>query len=157
VFSLFLCVYLAVLYTLISRLKRYFPKFYLKERGKLIMTNGVIIMSILSRISMNLFLYLFQEEINESYGSGTWLYPVYQILSSFLSSLFPLAAIIASLIYAINHKKRMVHISERTTLVKQNRNRDSMQSLIEYEEGSEFEDDGASMADFSLPNGNEMI
>ena len=77
VFSIFLIVYVFVLYILTSRLKRYFPKFYLKERPKILTSNGVIIISIVTRISVNIFIYLFQEEMDISYGSGTWFYPIF--------------------------------------------------------------------------------
>jgi hypothetical protein len=54
-FSVFLVVYILVLYKLTSRLRRYFPKFYLKEKRKIFTSNGVIIVSIIARISTNIF------------------------------------------------------------------------------------------------------
>lgn len=146
------------MFTLTSRLKRYFPKFYLKEKPKIRLTTGIILLSIISRISMNVFLYLFQASIDESYSIGSWLYPGYQLLSSFMSSLFPIAAIIGSLLYAITHKKRMVSVAERTTQVKRKGARDSMQSLLEHEEGSgEFEDDSSSnLGDVALLNNADL-
>ncbi len=45
--------------------------------------------------------------MNESYSNGSLLYPMYQLCSSLLSSLLPLAAIIISLMYAMNQKKRL--------------------------------------------------
>lgn len=112
-FSVFLVVYIIVLYLLTTRLKRYFPKFYLKERNKIFTSNGVIILSIVSRISMNIFVFFNQHELDLSYNEGTWFFPLYQLFSCFFSSLFPLAAIIVSLMYAINHKTRMVNFSQR--------------------------------------------
>ena len=111
IFSIFLIAYIIVMTILLTRLQKYFPKFYLKERGKIYTTCGIIILSIVSRVSSNVFLFLFQDSVNESYAQGTWLYPGYQLFSCLFASLFPLAAIIISLLYAVNHKKRMVNIA----------------------------------------------
>jgi hypothetical protein len=136
-FSTFLLVYLSVLIILRGRLKKYFPRFYAKESQKILLSNGIIIVSIISRICANIFTFLFQEEINDSYGKGTWFYPLYQLFSSFFASLFPLAAIIVSLMYAVNQKKRIVTVSERISPKQKRKNNissDSIQSYLEYEE-----------------------
>lgn len=114
-FSLFLVFYIGVLYLLTSRLHKYFPKFYLKERDKIFLTNGVIILSLIARIIMNIFIFFFMQAINESSAEGTWLFPAYQLCSSILSSLLPIGAIIVSTMYAINHKKRMFNVAAKNS------------------------------------------
>lgn len=57
--------------------------------------------------------------------------------SSFLASLFPLAAIIVSLMYAVNQKKRIVSVANQISPKqrrKDNISSDSIQSFMEYEE-----------------------
>jgi hypothetical protein len=54
-FAAFLVVYLTVLYKLMNRLQAYFPKFFLRERNKIVVANGTIIVSIISRITVNLW------------------------------------------------------------------------------------------------------
>ena len=54
-FASFFIVYVTVLFILIKSLKRYFPKFYLKEKNKILIANGSIIISIISRITVNLW------------------------------------------------------------------------------------------------------
>lgn len=76
-FTLFLVIYIIILYMLTTRLKRYFPKFYLKESTKIYTSNGIIIFSIVSRISVNVYSTIYQSEMDISYGAGTWFYPLY--------------------------------------------------------------------------------
>ena len=52
-FAIFLVVYTSVLFFLSSRLKKYFPKFYEKERLKIFLATGIIILAIVSRITVN--------------------------------------------------------------------------------------------------------
>ena len=77
IFSSFLIVYVGTLLWLTLRLKLYFPNFYQKEKVKIFVTNGCIIIAIIARISNNFFLALFKNEIDISYDEGTWFYPMY--------------------------------------------------------------------------------
>ena len=54
-FGLFLVVYTTILFVLSRRLKKYFPKFYEKERLKIFVANGIIILAIITRVSVNLW------------------------------------------------------------------------------------------------------
>jgi hypothetical protein len=49
----FLVIYLAVLYMLMTRIKRYFPQFYLKEKKQIAIASFSIVFSILARIFIN--------------------------------------------------------------------------------------------------------
>jgi hypothetical protein len=76
-FSLFLVVYLAVFFILTRRLKQYFPKFYEKERMKIFVANGCIILAIIMRILLNIWYLNNMQEVNDSYNNNTWLFPMY--------------------------------------------------------------------------------
>ena len=52
IFLLFLIAYLIILSLLTTRLKKQYPKFYEKERKSIVITNSIIIASILLRISL---------------------------------------------------------------------------------------------------------
>ena len=68
-FALFLVAYVAVFYLLTSRLKRFYPSFFAKERSKLYLAASSIIVSIAARI---LFVILYdidslEQAFDESY------------------------------------------------------------------------------------------
>jgi uncharacterized membrane protein YqhA len=100
-FSAFLLVYCLALGVLTSRLSRHFPNFYSKQRGKILLSNGCIILSLLARITVNIFLAVSQTSIDDSYNKATWFFPLYQLFSCLFASLFPIAAIITSLMYTV--------------------------------------------------------
>jgi hypothetical protein len=54
IFLLFLIAYLIILSLLTTRLKKQYPKFYQKERKSIFITNSIIILSILLRITINI-------------------------------------------------------------------------------------------------------
>ena len=59
-FSVFFLVYVALLITLAIRLKKNFRSFYIKERSRIFLVNGVIMFAILARIGMNAFSSIYQ-------------------------------------------------------------------------------------------------
>ena len=54
IFLLFFIVYVVILRLLTTRLKSQYPKFYEKERKSIVITNSIIIVSILLRITLNI-------------------------------------------------------------------------------------------------------
>ena len=133
-FALFLVAYVAVFYLLTSRLKRFFPSFFAKERSQLYLAATSIIVSIAARI---LFVILYEidslsQDFDESYRENTWLWPVMQFLTVMVASLMPIASIIYSLMYAITHKKRMIKKALRDLegKIQQTSNFESFKSLI---------------------------
>lgn len=100
-FGLFLVVYISVLFVLSRRLKTYFPKFYEKERLKIFVANGIIILAIVSRVTVNLWYLNHLQDIEDSAEDGSWLYPGYQLITSLFATFFPLAATVVSLLYAL--------------------------------------------------------
>ena len=54
IFILFFIVYTIILRLLTTRLKSQYPKFYEKERKSIVITNFIIIVSILLRITLNI-------------------------------------------------------------------------------------------------------
>jgi hypothetical protein len=54
IFLLFFIVYIIILRLLTTRLKSQYPKFYEKERKSIVITNSIIIVSILLRITLNI-------------------------------------------------------------------------------------------------------
>ena len=101
-FTIFLFVYVSVLFILSKRLKKYFPKFFEKEKIKIFFANGMIIIAIISRITVNLWYLNHLVDIDDSFYNGTWLYPMYQLITSVLATFFPLGATVASLLYALS-------------------------------------------------------
>ena len=101
-FTIFLFVYVSVLFILSKRLKKYFPKFFEKEKIKIFFANGMIIIAIISRITVNLWYLNHLVDISDSFNNGTWLYPMYQLITSVLATFFPLGATVASLLYALS-------------------------------------------------------
>ena len=53
------------------------------------------------------------DALNQSFEDDTWLFPISQAISTLLASIFPIASIIYSLMYAITHKKRLIRRVER--------------------------------------------
>jgi hypothetical protein len=100
-FGLFFVVYTSVLFVLSRRLKKYFPKFYEKESLKIFVANGIIILAIVSRVSVNLWYLNHLQDIEDSSADGSWLYPAYQLITSLFATFFPLAATVVSLLYAL--------------------------------------------------------
>ena len=101
-FAIFLVVYISVLLFLSRRLKKYFPKFFEKERLKIFLATGIIIISIVSRITVNTWLLYHSQDIDDSLNNGDWLYPGYQLITSLFATFFPLAATVGSLLYALS-------------------------------------------------------
>jgi hypothetical protein len=54
IFLLFFIAYIIILSLLTTRLKMHYPKFYQKERKSIVITNSIIILSILLRITINI-------------------------------------------------------------------------------------------------------
>ena len=109
-FLVFLILYICTLILLTKRLKKFFPSFYLKEKKQLYMASFSIIFSIIARIFIN-YIYSIQsvwDALQDSYIKNTWAFPISQMCSVIFASLFPMASIIYSLMYAITHKKRMI-------------------------------------------------
>jgi hypothetical protein len=109
-FGLFLIAYIVVLTLLTSRLKRFFPSFYEKEKSKIYLASLSIIVSITARI---FFVILYEidslaKTFDDSYRENTLLWPIVQFLTAIFTSLVPIGSIIYSLMYAITHKKRMI-------------------------------------------------
>ncbi len=139
-FGILLVVYLGVFALLINRLKRFFPQFYLRERKQIFITSSAVIISILTRIFMG-FLYSvpsIAHEFDESTLHDTWLFPFATFLTLFVASLFPIASIIYSLMYAITHKKRMIRRSVQNRTSNQQQ---TVQSLLREEDDND--DDGS--------------
>ena len=80
-----------------------------------------------------------RDKIDDSYNKNTWLFPNYQLVNAFTASIFPLAATILSLMYALNQKKRQFNVDAKTfdpRLSNRRRTeRESFRSLME--EGEE--------------------
>lgn len=112
-FTIFLFVYLSVLFILSRRLKKYFPKFFEKERLKIIFATGMIIISIVSRITVNIWYLNHLQDIEDSFNNGTWLYPIYQLITSVLATFFPLGATVGSLLYALSQKRKMFKVDSK--------------------------------------------
>ena len=103
-------IYTAVLILLIRRLKRYFPSFYKKESTKIYIASISVIVSIVFRIGINVMYSIdsLNSALDISYADDTWLFPITQLITMLFASLFPIASVIYSLMYAISHKKRMI-------------------------------------------------
>lgn len=162
-FGAFLVIYSIVLYLLLTRLKRYFPGFYTKEKKQILFASVSVIVSIIARMGINIV--YSNDEVNEalniSFRDDTWLFPVSQFVSLFMASIFPIASIIYSLMYAITHKKRLIKKSKATSLVNRHllNRTDRCQSIHSLladnsgddeirqleEDGEEQSDGGASM------------
>ena len=64
IFILFFIVYIIILRLLTTRLKSQYPKFYEKERKSIVITNSIIIVSILLRITLNIVFSI--DEVNKA-------------------------------------------------------------------------------------------
>ena len=64
IFILFFIVYIIILRRLTTRLKSQYPKFYEKERKSIVITNSIIIVSILLRITLNIVLSI--DDVNKA-------------------------------------------------------------------------------------------
>ena len=95
---------------MIRRLKRYFPSFYKKESTKIYIASISVIVSIVFRIGINVMYSIdsLNSALDISYADDTWLFPITQLITMLFASLFPIASVIYSLMYAISHKKRMI-------------------------------------------------
>ena len=96
IFLLFFIAYIIILSLLTTRLKMHYPKFYQKERTSIVITNAIIIVSILLRITLNI-VYSIDEVYNiliSSINNGSWLYPISQILTMLIASLMPISAVL---------------------------------------------------------------
>jgi uncharacterized membrane protein YidH (DUF202 family) len=109
-FGVFLIVYSIVLHLLTRRLKRFYPKFYQKERKKLITVNSLIILSISVRVVISVVngTEAFNKFISDSFNKNTIGYPLMQFSIVFFTSLMPISTIIYSLMHAFNQKKKMI-------------------------------------------------
>lgn len=112
-FAVFLIIYLSVLFILTRRLQMYFPKFFEKERLKIIVSNGIISIAIISRVTVNIWYLNHLQDIEDSFNDGTWLYPIYQLITSLFATFFPLAATVVSLLYAVSQKRRMFKVDSK--------------------------------------------
>ena len=140
IFSAFLVVYLGVLVVLTKRLRLYFPKFYKQEKLNIVFATGAILVAIVSRVSTNIWYIYNSDEINDSYNKNTWLFPNYQLVNAFTASIFPLAATILSLLYALNQKKKQFNVDAKTfdprVSNRKRTERESVRSLMEDGEDS---------------------
>lgn len=109
-FSLFLIFYCVILRQLTTRLKTYYTKFYEREGRTIWISNISIIVSIIARIFFNLIVTFdaVMDKLDESLQQGTWLYPMYHLISSMLGTILPIASIIYSLMYGITHKSSTI-------------------------------------------------
>ncbi|TNV78760.1 hypothetical protein FGO68_gene14159 [Halteria grandinella] len=151
-FGLFLLCYLSTLLILTRQMKRTYPKFYQRERDRILLATLSIIVSITARIGFNIAggFDSVQNALGESFLNNTWFYPMYELILELLSSIFPIASTIYSLMYMVMHKK---NILERETsginaTPQQNqirhseisssaKTRDSFQEMLDFEEGLE--------------------
>ena len=135
IFSLFLVVYLGVLVVITKRLRLYFPKFYKQEKLKIVFATGAILVAIVSRVATNIWYIYNTDKITESYNANTWLFPNYQLVNAFTASIFPLAATILSLLYALNQKKKQFNMDAKNfdprISNRRRTDRESIRSLIE--------------------------
>ena len=109
-FSLFLIFYCVILRQLTTRLKTYYTKFYEREGRTIWISNISIIVSIIARIFFNLIVTFdaVMDKLDESLQQGTWLYPMYHLISSMLGTILPISSIIYSLMYGITHKSSTI-------------------------------------------------
>ena len=94
IFLLFLIAYIIILNLLTTRLKTKYPKFFQKERKSIVITNSIIILSILLRITLNIV--YSNDDVIEAFQSsvkhGTWFFPISQFLIMMIASLMPISA-----------------------------------------------------------------
>ena len=110
----FLVIYIINFFVLRSRLIRFFPSFYQQEKSRIITLNVCIILSIIARLVVSI---IFTEQgildiINESAKNDTWKGPFILAFSNLISSLLPIAALLYSLLHAIDQKEEI----RKTTL-----------------------------------------
>jgi hypothetical protein len=74
----FLVVYIIIFRFLTTRLSRKYPKFYEKERRNIIITNSLIISSMLFRIILTICYSIktFNDAMKLSFRDATWFYPI---------------------------------------------------------------------------------
>ena len=111
-FTLFLVLYICVLIVLVLRLKKYFPKYFMKEKGKIIISTGGISVAIITRISTNIWYSYCKEDFNVSYNTNTWLFPIYQMINAITVST-PLGTTLISMIYAYRQKKKLMNLENK--------------------------------------------
>jgi hypothetical protein len=82
-FGVFLGVYVIALMFLVLNLKQGYPKFYLRERTRIFITSSFIILSLMSRVILNVILQQdwIRQRLIESAYDNTWFYPVVQVIS----------------------------------------------------------------------------
>jgi magnesium-transporting ATPase (P-type) len=150
IFSWFLVVYLGVQLVLTKRVRLYFPKFYKQEKLNIVFATGAILVAIVSRVASNIWYIYNSDKINDSYNKNTWLFPNYQLVNAFTASIFPLAATILSLLYALNQKKKQFNVDAKTFDPRvSNRRRTERESIR-----SVMEDDDDSLVMGLGPNGD---
>jgi hypothetical protein len=90
-----------VLGFLIQSLKKTYPKFYQRERNRILRASVMIIMAILGRIVFNILIQIesISSAMNESTRDNTWLFPSYELSTRLLGTIFPLASMLYSLKY----------------------------------------------------------
>ncbi|TNV79101.1 hypothetical protein FGO68_gene7936 [Halteria grandinella] len=133
-------------------MKRTYPKFYQRERDRILLATLSIIVSITARIGFNIAggFDSVQNALGESFLNNTWFYPMYELILELLSSIFPIASTIYSLMYMVMHKKNILEreISGINATPQQNqirqseisssaKTRDSFQEMLDFEEGLE--------------------
>ena len=124
-----------MLVVITKRLRLYFPKFYKQEKLKIVFATGAILVAIVSRVATNIWYIYNTDKITESYNANTWLFPNYQLVNAFTASIFPLAATILSLLYALNQKKKQFNMDAKNfdprISNRRRTDRESIRSLIE--------------------------
>jgi hypothetical protein len=123
-FGLYLCIYLIVLTLLTSQMKKTYPRFYMRERGRIFLATISIIISISARMVFNFtwFLQSVQDALHHSILNNTWLYPTYQFMNMLCASFLPISSTIYSLMYMVTHKKNTMEREVTIDSPEQNNN-----------------------------------
>jgi len=105
----FLIIYIVNFFILTSRLRRYFKNFYEQEKSRIITLNICIILSIIARMVVNNYMAdpeIF-DKLNASTEKDEWYGPLIIAASNLISSILPLAALLYSLLHAIEQKEEI--------------------------------------------------
>ncbi|CDW91462.1 UNKNOWN [Stylonychia lemnae] len=102
-FFIILTVFIVVDVWLIRRLKIFYPSFYQRQKGQILLANFGTILSLSARLVINIVMTqpFYNELLNDS------LDPIHQIISITLGFYLPIGAITYSLMYAFQQKKRL--------------------------------------------------
>jgi hypothetical protein len=105
----FLIIYIVNFFILTSRLRRYFKNFYEQEKSRIITLNICIILSIIARMVVNNYMAdpeIF-DKLNASTEKDEWYGPLIIAASNLISSILPIAALLYSLLHAIEQKEEI--------------------------------------------------